>query len=170
MCSDDKPSHFLLLIADVVNETDMVDGDDDISTMSRANLKEYKKELRSSLQDYKKEMRASLDFKKEIYKYFCMLLAISLVVLAVFVGIIFLHDYTLDDKLTTISDKLANLSAGHQSLNDAVTKLSNKLTDSLHKIFDKLSSSSVSLSETSSGLYYMKLIIKKITDFFRITS
>ena len=106
-------------MADDVNETDMVDGDDDISTMSRANLKEYKKELRSSLQDYKKEMRASLedykkemrailqDYKKEICKYFCMLLAINLVVLAVFVGIIFLHDDTLVDKLTTISDKLA---------------------------------------------------------------
>ena len=130
-----RPSHFLLQMADVVNEADMVDGGDDNFTPLRANLKEYEKELRSSLQD----------FKNEVKKYLYIILICNIVVLAVGIGSIRIanssHQLTLDDKLLTHQQTLDDKLSTHQ------LTLDDKLLTHQQTLDDKLSTHQLTLDD-----------------------
>ena len=114
-------------MADVplVNQADIVDGDNDISPQMRRIEASFKASLKA--------------YKRKFTSFFFILVTLNVVVLSVVVhhywrlndkmANLSVNHQLLDNRLTALSSKLSDLSVSHQSLGDKVTMLSSKLSD-----------------------------------------
>ena len=137
-------------MADVplVNQADMVDGDDNISPQMRRIETSFKASLKG--------------YKRKINTFFFILMTFNVVVLSVVVhhywtsngklAKLLANHQLLDNRLTALSSKLSDLSGSHQSLGDKVTKLSSELSN--------LSTSHRSLSDE------VTMLSNKFSDLF----